>query len=86
MRMFEATGMGACLLTDAKEENAMLFEVDKEIVTYSDMGEFQDKVKWLVENPAQAIKIAKAGQKKTLQVHSYRNKALKLNEYLQELF
>lgn len=86
MRMFEATGMGACLLTDAKDENAAIFEVDKEIVTYSDMEEFQDKVKWLVENPDRAMQIAKAGQEKTFQVHSYKNKALKLNEYLQELF
>lgn len=86
MRMFEATGMGACLLTDAKAENAQLFEVDKEIVTYANMEEFQDKVRWLTENPDKAEQIAKAGQEKTFQVHSYRNKALKLNEYLQELF
>lgn len=86
MRMFEATGMGACLLTDAKDENAAIFEVDKEIVTYSSMEEFQDKVKWLTENPDQAKQIARAGQEKTFKVHSYKNKALMLNEHLQELF
>ncbi len=86
MRMFEATGMGACLLTDAKDENAAIFEVDKEIVTYSDMKEFQEKLNWLIENPNQASQIARAGQEKTFRVHSYKNKALVLNEYLQELF
>lgn len=86
MRMFEATGMGTCLLTDAKDENAALFEIDKEIVTYSNMEEFRDKVKWLIENPDRAAQIAKAGQEKTFRVHSYRNKALTLNEHLQELF
>lgn len=86
MRMFEATGMGACLLTDAKDENAAIFEIDKEIVVYSDMREFQEKVRWLIENPNQAARIARAGQKKTFRVHSYKNKALILNEYLQELF
>lgn len=86
MRMFEATGMRTCLLTDAREENAEIFEVDKEIVTYSTMEEFQDKVKWLTEHPEQAAQIAKAGQEKTFRVHSYKNKALTLNESLQELF
>lgn len=86
MRMFEATGMGACLLTDAKDENTALFEIDKEIVTYSNMEEFRDKIKWLMENPDQAAQIAKAGQEKTFRVHTYRNKALALNEHLQELF
>lgn len=86
MRMFEATGMRTCLLTDAREENAEIFEVDKEIVTYSTMEEFQDKVKWLTEHPEQAAQIAKAGQEKTFRVHSYKNKALALNESLQELF
>ncbi len=85
MRMFEATGMGACLLTDSKDENAALFEIDKEIVTYSNMIEFRDKVKWLMDNPDKAQQIAKAGQEKTFRVHSYRNKALRLNEYLQEI-
>lgn len=85
MRMFEATGMGTCLLTDSRDENASLFEIDKEIVTYSDMAEFRDKVRWLMENPDRARQIAKAGQEKTFRVHSYRNKALQLNEYLQEL-
>lgn len=86
MRMYEATGMGACLLTDARDENVALFEIDKEIVTYSNMEELQDKVKWLMENPLKAREIGQAGQEKTFLAHSYKNKALKLNEYLQELF
>ncbi len=86
MRMYEATGMGTCLLTDTRDENVALFEIDKEIVTYSNLDEFQDKVKWLTRNPQKAEEIAKAGQKKTFQVHSYKNKALQINEYLQELF
>lgn len=85
MRMFEATGMGTCLLTDEKKENEELFEVDKEIVTYANLEEFKDKLKWLMECPGEAQRIGQAAQKKTLEVHTYRNKAYMLNEYLQEL-
>ncbi len=86
MRMFEATGMGACLLTDDRAENSEIFEVDKEIVTYSSLEEFKDKVKWLLNDTNKTKEIAKAGQEKTFKIHSYENKALALNEYLQELF
>lgn len=85
MRMFEATGMGTCLLTDDKKENQELFEIDKEIVTYANLEEFKDKLKWLMNCPNEAEKIGKAAQKKTLDVHTYQNKAYQLNEYIQEL-
>ena len=85
MRMFEATGMGTCLLTDDKKENQDLFEIDKEIVTYANLEEFKDKLKWLMNYPDEAKKIGKTAQKKTLEVHTYKNKAYLLNEYIQEL-
>lgn len=86
MRMFESTGMGACLLTDAKAENAELFEVDKEIVTFSTVKEFKDKLRWLINNPDIAKEIADAGQKKTFAIYSYERKAELLDLYIQELF
>ena len=35
MRLYEATGMKACLMTDSKINLASLFEPDHEVVTYS---------------------------------------------------
>lgn len=86
MRMFEATGMGTCLLTDSKDENAELFDVDKEIVVYESYEDMVQKAKWLIGHPQKGREIALAGQKRTLKEHTYRNKAECLNEYIQKLF
>lgn len=85
MRMFEATGIGTCLLTDYKDENSELFDVDKEIVVYESFEDMVEKAKWLLDNPKKAQEIALAGQKRTLTDYTYKNKAEQLNEYIQEL-
>ena len=85
MRMFEATGVGSCLLTDYKDENIDLFEPDKEIIVYKSFDEMCDKAKWLLNNPAKAKEIANAGQKRTLKTHSYKQKAEQINSYILNL-
>lgn len=83
MRMFEATGLGVCLLTDYRKENAELFEEGKEIVVYKSFDEMVEKAKWILDNPQKAREIALAGQKRTLEQYTYKNKAEQLNEYIQ---
>ena len=85
MRMFEATGLGICLLTDHKSENAELFDVTNEIVVYDSFEDMVEKAKWLINNPNKARKIALAGQKRTLAEYTYKNKAEQMNEYIQML-
>ncbi len=72
MRLYEATGMGACLVTDSKSNLATLFEPDVEIVTYSSSGEAISKIKSLLENPKAASEISRKGQIRTLRDHNYR--------------
>lgn len=74
VRLFEATGIGTCLVTDWKENMANLFELDKEVVTYKSVDECIDKVKWLLANLAEAEKIAKAGKERTLRDHTIENR------------
>lgn len=75
IRLFEATGVGTCLVTDWKDNITDLFEPDKEIITYRSVEECIEKVKWLIDNPLEREKIAKAGQKRTLTEHSIENRA-----------
>lgn len=82
MRMFEATGVGACLLTDYKEDIEDLFAPDEEIVVYRTYDELVEKARWLLDNPGKAREIAAAGQKRTLATHTYKQKAEILNGYL----
>jgi len=85
MRMTEVTGVGSCLLTDYREENKDLFEPDYEIVEYSSSEELVEKAKWLIEHPNKAKEIAMAGQQKTLEKYTYKNKAKIFLSYLNEI-
>ena len=84
MRMFEATGAGACLLTDWKENIHDLFEPDKEVVTYKSIEECGDKVKWLMDHPNEMDKIAQAGKARTLKDHTFETRAEILNNIIKD--
>jgi len=84
IRLFEATGVGTCLVTDWKENITDLFEPDKEIVTYKSVEECIEKVKWLVANPIQRKQIAEAGQKKTLTHHTIAARAKLVDEIIKK--
>ncbi len=71
MRLYEATGMGSCLVTEHKSNIATLFEPDKEIVTFESREEAISKIRDLMNNQAQAKQIAKAGKMRSLNEHSY---------------
>lgn len=80
MRMFEVTGVGSCLLTDYKSNLKDLFEIDSEIVTFKNKSELLSKSKYLLENPNEALKIAEAGQKRTLKDHNLENRINQIHE------
>ena len=83
MRLYEATGMGACLLTDSKLNLPCLFEPDREVVTYSSPAEAVSKLKQLLTQPKVAAAIAIRGQERTLKNHTYRQRMVELVELLQ---
>lgn len=80
LRLFEATGVGSCLITDWKENMSELFELDKEVITYKSIEECMNKIRWLLKNPAESLKIAKAGQARTLKDHSVSKRASAIND------
>lgn len=84
MRLFEATGAGACLLTDAKDGLEELFLPDGEVVSYSSTDDCVEKVRWLVDHPDAAGEIAQRGQRRTLRDHTFGQRTLQLEELLLE--
>jgi hypothetical protein len=70
IRAFEATGMGACLVSDAGSNVNEIFEPDSEIVTYASVDEAVEKISYLRENDAVRMAIAQAGQARTLHEHT----------------
>jgi spore maturation protein CgeB len=71
MRLFEATGMGALLITDWKDNIADLFEPGKEIVCYRSVDECLELIDYYSRHEVERAAIAAAGQRRTLEHHSY---------------
>lgn len=86
MRLYESTGMGAMLITDAKENLSDLFEIDQEVVTYCDTTDLLNKVQYYLNHEKERAQIARAGQKRTLREHTYQSRMKELvaifNNYL----
>jgi spore maturation protein CgeB len=82
MRLFEATGVGTCLLTDWKENLVELFEPDSEVLTYRSAEECVEKVKFILEHEDQRHTIAAAGQKRTLRQHTFKNRMAQIDEII----
>ena len=82
MRLFEATGVGGCLLTDVKTNLSQLFELDAEIVAYDSFEECSEKIRWLLDNPQKRNSIAEAAQKRVLKSHTFAYRAVQLDEII----
>ena len=80
LRLYEATGMGALLVTDARRNMGELFDVGSEVVTYLDAADCARVVRYYLDHPAEAASIAAAGQRRTLKDHTWANRMAQLVE------
>lgn len=83
-RMFQATGVGACLVTDRGSNLSALFEPDTEVVTYGSVDECVEKVTYLLEHEAERKAIAEAGRRRTLRDHSARVRHSEIDSIIQQ--
>jgi hypothetical protein len=79
MRLYEATGVGTLLITDAKRNLHELFEPGEEVVTYANEDELIEKIEHYLGDEPQRVRIAQAGQARTLREHTY---AVRMNELI----
>ncbi|HEY7462744.1 MAG TPA: glycosyltransferase [Gemmatimonadota bacterium] len=75
LRLFEATGMGTCLLTDWKPDLHLLFDPEREVATFRSGEECVEKALWLLEHPDEREAIARAGRVRTLREHRFEDRA-----------
>ena len=66
------------LLTDRKDNLHELFDINKEVVTYSSKEEAAELVRHYSDHFEDAARIAKAGQARTLRDHSYAHRSREL--------
>ena len=86
IRLFEATGMGACLVTDWKVNLPDMFEPDVEVIAYRSPEECAEKVRYLLDHEDQLESIAAAGQRRTLRDHTYQKRAEEIDGLIRRHF
>jgi spore maturation protein CgeB len=82
MRLYEATGVGAMLLTEAKENLGELFESGVEVETYATEDELVEKTNYYLQHEEERRAIAAAGQARTLSDHTYARRMSELIDIL----
>lgn len=84
MRLFEATGVGAAVLTEAAPNLNEMFEPEAEMATYASGEELVAKVERLLDDDAARVALAAAGQRRTLADHTYAERMRELAGMLEE--
>lgn len=84
-RMFEATGMGALLVTEKGKNTSDLFEPGKEVLIYTSVADAVQVVKTALANFDRYESVAAAGQVRTLTEHTYHQRALEIDQVLRNL-
>ncbi len=78
MRLFEATGVGAFLLTDFKDNLHTLFAPDREVAVWRSIEECLDRIDHHLRDDDGRAAIARAGQARTMAQHTYRHRAAEI--------
>jgi spore maturation protein CgeB len=71
MRLYEATGMGALLLTDQKRNLAEIFVPGEHVAAYTDAQDCVRQIHALLADDALRERIAAAGQQQAIQHQNY---------------
>ncbi len=85
MRMFEATGMGSCLLTDNGNNLSDIFVDGKEVISYDSTEDCLEKLNYLKENHKVAKEIGAAGKRRVLKDHSLQKRCELINGLIQDI-
>lgn len=81
MRLFEATGMGAALVTDWKPDLVTLFR-ENEVASYQTLEDLVAVLSRLSNSPSEVQSLGAAGQKRTLNSHTYSQRVEILSDFL----
>jgi spore maturation protein CgeB len=84
-RIFEIIAGGGTLLTQYHKGIENFFEIDKEIVTFETMEEFNKKAKFLSKNERITKSIAKNGYQRLLDEHDSKIRLSKLLKQIEEI-
>ena len=84
MRLFEGTGMGCLVLSDFKKDLDKLFQIKKEVMIFTNDNDLVKKCKYFLENEKELSNIAKNGNLRTLNDHTYDQRVLLLDKFIKD--
>ncbi|MFC1809213.1 glycosyltransferase [Candidatus Omnitrophota bacterium] len=84
IRIFEAAGSGAFLLTEYHDNLNNYFKVGEEIETYANKDELIKKIHFYLDHPDERDTIAQQGQKRCHKDHSMKERARQFDVYVKE--
>ncbi|QWG17069.1 glycosyltransferase [Bradyrhizobium sediminis] len=85
MRLFEATGVGAFLLTDFKDNLHTLFEPNREVAVWRGNDDCLAGIGRALEDDQGRAAIARAGQARTMAQHTYRHRTREILGFAEQL-
>jgi spore maturation protein CgeB len=85
MRLFEATGIGAFLLTDFKDNLDTLFAPDREVAVWRSIDECLETIHRYLGGDKSRAEIAQAGQARTMAQHTYRHRTAEILSFVEEI-
>jgi spore maturation protein CgeB len=85
MRLFEATGVGAFLLTDFKDNLHTLFEPDREVAVWRSIDNCLSAIGRALRDESDRAAIARAGHARTMAQHTYRHRASEILGFAEQL-
>lgn len=83
-RLYEATGVGSMLITDWKVNLHDLFASGQEVVAYRSAEECAAQIRYYLDHGDERATIARAGQQRTLQDHTYHLRMRELVDIVQK--
>ncbi len=82
MRLYEATGVGTLLITDAKQDLSDLFTPGSEVVAYRDTEECAELIAYYLRHEDERNRIGASGQARTLHQHTYQQRMVELESLI----
>jgi spore maturation protein CgeB len=81
-RTFELAACGAFQLVDERSLLPQHFEVGKEIITFKDLKDMEDKADYYLSHPAERIAVAELSRQRVLKDHSYEKRLEQMLGYI----
>jgi spore maturation protein CgeB len=85
MRLFEATGVGAFLLTDFKDSLHTLFAPDREVAVWRSIDDCLAAIGRAIGDDDGRAAVARAGHARTMTQHTYRHRTTEILGFVDQL-